>query len=112
MTLELVSTLMSYVIFNKLGLGAPKSTTMRLLMADCSIKKLVGVLHGVLVKVDRFIFPIDFVILDCDIDHEIPIILGRPFLATERALVDMECGDMKFWINNEKVSFNVCKSMK
>jgi len=42
------------------------------------------------VKVDWFIFPTDFVILDCEIDAEIPIILGRPFLETGRALVDVE----------------------
>ena len=41
-----------------------------------------------------------------------PIILGRPFLATGRALVDMEKGQMKFWLNNEKVTFNICRSMR
>ena len=81
-------------------------------MVDRSIKKLVGVLYDILVKFDRFIFPSDFTILDFEIDHEVPIILGRPFLATKRALVDVECGEMKFWVNNEEVSFNVCKSMK
>ena len=45
-----------------------------------------------LVKVDSFIFPADFVILDCEVNFEVPIILGRPFLATGRALVDMEKG--------------------
>ena len=40
-----------------------------------------------------------------------PIILGRSFLATGRALVDMEKGQMKFWLNNEKASFNVCRTM-
>ena len=41
-----------------------------------------------------------------------PIILGRPFLATGRDLVDMEKGQMKFWLNNEKVNFNICRSMR
>ena len=45
-----------------------------------------------LVKVETFIFPADFVILDCVVDFEVPIILGRPFLATGRALVDIEKG--------------------
>ena len=49
-----------------------------------------------LVKVELFIFPRDFVILDCEVDFEVPIILERPFLATGRALVDMEKGQMKF----------------
>ena len=58
------------------------------------------------------IFPTDFVILDCEVDFEVPIILGRPFLATGRALVDMEKGQMKFWLNNEEENFNICRSMK
>ena len=43
---------------------------------------------------------------------EVPIILGRPFLATGRDLVDMEKGQMKFWLNNEEVTFNICRSMR
>ncbi|XP_047257466.1 uncharacterized protein LOC124889561 [Capsicum annuum] len=104
--------LISFAMFWKLGLGVPKPTTMRLLMADRSIKNPVGVLYDVLVKVDRFIFPANFIILDCEIDHEVPIILGIPFLATGRALVDVKCGEIKFWVNNEEVSFNMCNSMK
>jgi len=47
----------------------------------------VGIICDVLVKVDTFIFQADFVILDCEVDFEVPIILGRPFLATGQALV-------------------------
>ncbi|XP_016549290.1 uncharacterized protein LOC107849163 [Capsicum annuum] len=99
--------LMPLAVFQKLGLGAPKPTIMRLLMDDCSIKKPIGVLYDVLVKVDQIIFLENFIILDCDIDHEVPIILGRPFLATVKALVDVECYEIKFWVNNKEVSFNV-----
>ena len=65
-----------------------------------------------LVKVETFIFPADFVILDCEVDFELPIILERPFLATGRDLVDMKKGQMKFWLNNKEVTFNICKSMR
>ena len=58
------------------------------------------------------IFPPDFVILDCEVDFEVPIILGRPFLATGRALVDMEKGQKKFRLNNKEVTFNICRSMR
>ncbi|XP_049364332.1 uncharacterized protein LOC125829107 [Solanum verrucosum] len=104
--------LMPYAIDKQLGLGEPKATTIRLLMAGHSIKHPVGILYDILVKVDRFIFPTDFVILDCEIDAEITIILGRPFLATERGLVDVESGELKFRVNEDEVTFNVCKSMK
>uniref|UniRef100_M1DW60 Integrase n=1 Tax=Solanum tuberosum TaxID=4113 RepID=M1DW60_SOLTU len=99
-------------VYKKLGLGDPKPTTMLLLMADRTIKRPIGVLHDVIVKVESFIFPADFVILDCEVDFEVPIILARPFLATGRALVDMEKGKMKFRLNNEEATFNICRSMK
>lgn len=62
-------------MFLKIGLGVPTPTIMRILMADCFIKKPVGLLCVVLVKVDRFIFLIDFIILDCEMDRMIHIIL-------------------------------------
>ena len=99
-------------IYQKLGLGDPKPTAMRLLMADRTVKRPIGILHDVQVKVESFIFPVDFVILDCEVDFKLPIILGRLFLATGRALVDMEKRQMKFWLNNEEVTFNICRSMR
>ncbi|XP_049373329.1 uncharacterized protein LOC125838305 [Solanum verrucosum] len=104
--------LMPYAIYKQLGLGEPKATTIRLFMDDRSIKHHVGILHDIMVKVDRFIFPTNFVILDCEIDTEIPIILGRTFLVTGRALVDIEGGKLKFRVNDNEVTFNSCKSMK
>lgn len=53
-----------------------------------------------------------FVILDCEIDREIPIILVSPLLATKITLVDMEYGKIKFWVNNEEVSFSICETIK
>ena len=65
-----------------------------------------------LVKVESFIFPTDFVILDCEVNFEVPIILARPFLPTGRALIDMEKGQMKFRLNNEEATFNICRTMR
>ena len=65
-----------------------------------------------IVKVESFIFPADFVILDCEVNFEVAIILGRPFLATGRALVDMEKGQITFRLNNEEATFNICRSMR
>ncbi|XP_059295503.1 uncharacterized protein LOC132048834 [Lycium ferocissimum] len=85
--------------YKQSGLGMPRPTTMRLQMADRSIKRPVGVVDDVLVRVGDFLLPADFVILDCVVDHDIPIILGRPFLATERALMDSEKNE----INSESM---------
>ena len=61
---------------------------------------------------ESFIFLGNFVILDCEIDFEVPIILGRLFLATSRALVEMEKGQMKYRLNNEEVIFKIYRSMR
>ena len=98
-------------IYKKLGLGDPKPTAMRLLMVDRTVKRPIRILHDVLVKVESFIFPTDFVILDCEVDFEVPIILGRPFFGTGRALVYMEKRQMKFRLNNKEATFNVCRTM-
>ena len=82
--------LMPLSVYKKLGLGEVKPTTVSLLLADRSIKHPRGVLEDVLVKVDKLIFPADFIILDMEEDREIPIILGRPFLATRRTLIDVQ----------------------
>ncbi|KAH0706019.1 hypothetical protein KY285_010546 [Solanum tuberosum] len=79
-----------------LDLGAPKLTAMHLAMSDRTMKRPNGVFQDFLVKVESFIFPADFMILDCKVDFEVPFILGILFLATGRALVDMERGQMKF----------------
>ncbi|XP_070017492.1 uncharacterized protein [Nicotiana sylvestris] len=72
----------------------------------------LSIIDDVLVCVDKFILPADFVILDYEADYEVPIILGRPFLATGKALVDVEAGELTFWVGDEKVVFHVCKSMR
>ena len=76
-------------------------------MADRSLAHPRGIIEDVLVKVDKFIFPADFIILDMDEDENIPIILGRPFLATGRALIDVQKGELKLRVQKEEVTFNV-----
>ena len=81
--------LMSLSIFKRLGLGEARPTTVILKLADRSLKHPRGVTQDVLVKVDKFIFMSYFIVLDMEEDKEIPIILGRPFLATGRAMIDV-----------------------
>ncbi|XP_027362526.1 uncharacterized protein LOC113870125 [Abrus precatorius] len=95
--------LMPYSIFKKLGLGEPRPTRMSIQLADRSIKYPRGIIEDVLVKVDKFIFPVDFVILDMDEDTDVPLILGRPFLATAGAIIDVRDGKLilrEFLISN------------
>ncbi|RYQ90820.1 hypothetical protein Ahy_B09g096806 isoform A [Arachis hypogaea] len=78
-------------------------------MADKTQKQAIGVVENVLLKVGKYFLPTDFVILDMEESHTHPIILGRPFLATARALIDVERGELILRIHDEQLSFNVFK---
>ena len=69
-------------------------------------------IEDVLVKVDKFIFLADFIVLDMEEDKEIPIILGRPFLATSEALIDVQKAELKLRALEDKITFHVFRPMK
>ncbi|KAJ9562044.1 hypothetical protein OSB04_007204 [Centaurea solstitialis] len=81
-------------------------------LADRSIAYPKGKIEDILVKVDKFIFLADFIILDCEVNKKVPIILERPFLATGRALIDVHKGELTMRVNDQQVTFNVFNSLK
>ncbi|XP_062114225.1 uncharacterized protein LOC133825276 [Humulus lupulus] len=93
--------LMPLSIFRKLNLGEVTPTTISLQLADRSLTYPRGIIEDVLVKIDRFIFLVDFVVLDMEEDQEILIILGRPFLATGKALNDVHDGNLTIRVNGK-----------
>ena len=99
-------------IFKRLGLGEARPTTITLQLADRSLKHPRGVIEDVLVKVDKFIFPAYFILLDMEEDKEIPIILGIPFLATARAMIDVQRGELKLRVEDDEVKFNVFEAVR
>ncbi|XP_010248183.1 PREDICTED: uncharacterized protein LOC104591089, partial [Nelumbo nucifera] len=104
--------LMPYSIFKRLGLHELTSTTITLQLADRSIKYPRGIVEDVLVKVGNFIIPTDFIVLDMEEDRSMPLILGRPFLATGNALIDVQKGQLTLRINVEEMIFNVFQTLK
>jgi hypothetical protein len=70
------------------------------------------VIEDILVKINELVFPADFVILDMAEDEEMPLILGRPFLATGRALIDVERGQLELRFHKEQVVLNIFEAMK
>nr|GFB97840.1 reverse transcriptase domain-containing protein [Tanacetum cinerariifolium] len=86
--------LMPLSIWRKLKLPTLNDTKMVLELADRTISKPMGVAENVFVKVGKFYFPADFVILDFVADPRIPLILGRPFLSTAYALIDIYEGEI------------------
>ncbi|GJX31065.1 DNA-directed DNA polymerase [Tanacetum coccineum] len=105
-------SLMPYTMYKKLGLGEPKATRMSLELADRSIQYPRGIIKNVLIKVDKFILPIDFVILDMPEDSRDPIILGRPFLETARAMIDVFNKKITLRVGDDEVIFDVDQSIK
>ncbi|XP_022860338.1 uncharacterized protein LOC111380906 [Olea europaea var. sylvestris] len=104
--------LMPLSVFKKLGLGKVNPTTLTLQLADRSIIYPKGIIENVLVKVDKFIFPVDFVVLDMDEDKKVPLIHDRPFLATGRALIDVQEEKLTLRVNEEQVTFNIHQEKK
>ncbi|KAL4342153.1 hypothetical protein GQ457_08G025220 [Hibiscus cannabinus] len=88
--------LMPKVVFKKLGIGIERPTTV----------------EDVIVKVGKFVFPVDFLILDCEVDDKAPIILGRPFLATGRILIDCEKGDFTMRVADQTMTINVFNTLQ
>ncbi|KAK5784815.1 hypothetical protein PVK06_039353 [Gossypium arboreum] len=103
--------LMPYKMFKQLGLGEPKPTRMSIQLADRSVKYPRGIIEDVLVKVDKFIFPVDFVVLDMDEDVEVSLILGCPFLATARAVIDVGDGKLVLRVGDEEMIFKIYNAM-
>ncbi|CAH9096498.1 unnamed protein product [Cuscuta epithymum] len=103
--------LMPSSVVMKLGLGELKPTRMSLQLVDRSVKYPKGILEDVLVRVEKFIFPVDFVVMDMEEDRETPLILGRPFLATARALVDVADGSLSLRVGDDVCTFKLSDVM-
>ena len=104
--------LMPYSIAKKLSLGELTPTTVTLQMADRTLAKPEGIIEDVLVKVGKFIFPFDFIILDMEEDSQVPLLLGRPFLATGATLIDMHKGILTLRVGEEATDFNLSRSLR
>ena len=85
-------------MYQRLRIGELNPTLITLFLSDRSIEVPRGVVEDVLIQVDRFVYPIDFIVLDTkegDEAKSVPIILGRPFLTTSNALIDRRNGHIQ-----------------
>ena len=103
--------LLPYSVYQQLDLGELKPTRVTLQLADRSVKVPKGVVEDVLIKVGDFVFPVDFVVLETEhipnLPNQIPVILGRPFLATSNALINCRNGRMTLTFGNMTVELNI-----
>ncbi|GKD27291.1 reverse transcriptase domain-containing protein [Tanacetum coccineum] len=94
------------------GISELKRIRMSIQLADLSVKYPIGVRENLLVKINKFIFSADFVILEMDEDELVPIILGRPYLVTACVVIDVHKGKLSLRVKNETVTFNLGKSLR
>ena len=103
--------LLPYSMYKQLGLGELKPTNITLSLADRSVKIPKGIVEDVLVKIDKFYYPVDFVVLDTEPiasgPNHVPIILGRPFLATANAIINCQNGVMQLTFGNMTLELNI-----
>nr|GEY00919.1 reverse transcriptase domain-containing protein [Tanacetum cinerariifolium] len=104
--------LMPLSIWKKLSLPELTLTRMTLELADQSITRPKGVTEDVFVKVGKFHFPTDFVVVDFEADPRVPLILGRSFLRTGRALIDVYGEEIILRVYDESVTFNLNQTMR
>ncbi|GJX33348.1 reverse transcriptase domain-containing protein [Tanacetum coccineum] len=99
--------LMPLSVWKKLSLPELTPTCITLELADRSITKPIGIAKDVYLKVGKFKFPVDFVVVDFDADPRVPLILGRSFLKIGRALIDVYEGELTLRVGKEAVTFNL-----
>ena len=104
--------LMPLSVVKRLSLGELNPIDMTLQMTDRIMAQLEGVLEDVLIKVGKFIFPMDFVVMDMEEDTQVPLLLGKPFLVIGAALIDVKKGELTLRVRGEAVHFNLNQSLK
>ncbi|XP_057545843.1 uncharacterized protein LOC130824841 [Amaranthus tricolor] len=105
-------SVMPFSVYSKLKMGDLKVTNITLQMADRSVKYPLGILEDVPVRVGKFYIPVYFVVLDMEEDQQIPIILGKPFLHTAGAVIDVKNGRLTLSMGDDNVTFNLSNALK
>ncbi|GKA11220.1 reverse transcriptase domain-containing protein [Tanacetum coccineum] len=104
--------LMPYSVWKSLSLSDLTPTCMTLELADRSITEPIGIAEDVFVNVGKFQFPADFVVVDFEPDPRVPLILGRCFLKTSHALIDVYEGEITLRVGKEAITFNLDQTSK
>ncbi|XP_008230731.1 PREDICTED: uncharacterized protein LOC103329970 [Prunus mume] len=109
-------SLMSYHVYEKLNLGELQATSVSIQLADRTIRYPKGILEDVLVKVEELILPADFLVLEMEEapihDNQLPLILGRPFMATAGAIIDVKKDTLTMNVFDETIAFKVFEASK
>nr|GEV43833.1 reverse transcriptase domain-containing protein [Tanacetum cinerariifolium] len=104
--------LMPYSLYAKLSLETLKPTKINVKLADISFQYPGGIAKNMLVEVGKFTFSVDFIILEMEEDHKVPLILGRPFLHTADAVIRVKHKQLNLGVGTKRMIFNIDYSIK
>ena len=104
--------LMPLFVAKRLSLGELTPTAMTLQMTDRTLTHPKGILEDVLIKVGKFIFLMDFVVIDIEEDKQVLLLLGSPFLETGATLINVKKGELTLRVGDEAMHFNLNHSLK
>ena len=99
-------------VAQRLSLGELTPIVITLQMADRTLAHPEGILEDVMIKVGKFVFPVDFVVINMEEDKQVPLLLGRPFLAIGATLIDVKKWELSLKVRDEVVHFNLNHSLK
>ena len=104
--------LMPLSISQRLSLGQVTPTGMTLQMENRTLAHPEGNLEDMLIKMGKFVFPVDFVVINIEEEKQVSLLLGSPFLATRTSLIDVKKGELTLRVGDEAVHFNLNHSLK
>ncbi|XP_071688433.1 uncharacterized protein [Rutidosis leptorrhynchoides] len=104
--------LMPHSLYERLGLGPLKPTRICIRLANHSFDTAIGIAKDILVSIDSLVFPVDFVIMEMKEDLQVPLILGRPFLATADTIILVQRNQLNIGVGEERVTINIREAMK
>ncbi|XP_071694890.1 uncharacterized protein [Rutidosis leptorrhynchoides] len=104
--------LMPHSLYERLGLEPLKPTRIRIRLANHLFDTAIGIAGDILVSIDSLVFPVDFVIMEMKEDLQVPIILGRPFLATTDTIILVQRNQLNIGVGDECVTINIREAMK
>jgi len=99
-------------LFKRMGIGELKPSEMTLKLADCSTIQPVGFVEDIPIRIEWIYIPTDFTVVDIEEDPDVPILLGRPFLAIAGAIIDVKNGRIVFQVSDEMIGFELENVMK
>ncbi|XP_071714353.1 uncharacterized protein [Rutidosis leptorrhynchoides] len=104
--------LMPHSLYERLGLGPLKPTRIRIRLANHSFDTAIGIAEDILVSIDSLVFPVDFVIMEMKEDLQVPLILGRPFLATADTIILVQRNQLNIGVGEECMTINIREAMR